>query len=71
LELEGNKLSVHSASAFAKALKVNESLLVLDLENNQLTADGSLFQGISDLAESLKHNNSLLSLNLSNNNLDE
>lgn len=71
LELEGNLLGTQSASAFGKALKKNKTLRYLDLESNQLTADGALFQGVCDLAESLLENNALLSLNLANNMMDE
>jgi hypothetical protein len=40
LELDGNLLGPKSAAEFGKALKVNKSLKLLDLESNQLTVDG-------------------------------
>ena len=40
LELDGNLLGPKIAAEFGKALKVNKSLKLLDLESNQLTVDG-------------------------------
>jgi len=46
LELEGNLLGPKSIRAFGKALKTNKNLRMLDLESNQITQDGTEFQGV-------------------------
>ena len=40
IELEGNLLGPKSATELGKALKLNSSLIFLDLSSNQLTMDG-------------------------------
>lgn len=70
LELEGNNLGPKSAKEFGKALRVNKTLQFLDLESNQLTADGEDNPGVIELIASLEHNTTLLSLNLANNKLE-
>lgn len=67
LELDGNLLGPKSAAEFGKALKVNRSLKLLDLESNQLTVDGQEMWGVYELVEFLDQNKTLLSINLSNN----
>ena len=75
LELEGNFLGPKTATAFGDALKVNNTLRYLDLENNNLTKiegnDNELdTKGIEDLLQGLKSNTMLISLNLANNRLN-
>ena len=51
LELEGNILGPNTIRAFGKALKKNTTLMLLDLESNQLTQDGQEFQGVYDFVK--------------------
>jgi hypothetical protein len=67
LELEGNNLGQLTAYAFGKALRRNQGLKFLDLENNQLTVDKAYFGGVNDIFKSLETNETLLSLNMANN----
>ena len=71
LELEGNNLGPLCAFAFGRALSENTTLKFLDLENNQLTNDGSDFKGVLEMFNFLDHNTTLTSLNLANNMLNE
>lgn len=68
--MEGNNLGVKSAKEFGKALRINKTLLSLDLESNQLTVDGEDNTGIIEFISALEKNKSLISLNLGNNKLD-
>jgi len=70
LEMEGNNLGVKSAKEFGKSLRINKTLLSLDLESNQLTVDGEDNTGIIEFISALEKNKSLISLNLGNNKLD-
>lgn len=67
LECEGNNLGVRSAEAIADVLRKNTCLQTLNLESNNLTADGNDQKGIIRLAEALKENRSLRVLMLSRN----
>jgi hypothetical protein len=71
LHLEGNNLGPKSAKEFGIALRVNNTLRLLDLESNQLTQDGEDLAGIVQFINALQHNKSLISLNLANNKLEE
>ena len=71
LQLEGNNLGPKSAKEFGIALRVNNTLRLLDLESNQLTQDGEDLAGIVQFINALQHNKSLTSLNLANNKLEE
>jgi hypothetical protein len=72
LELEGNLLGPNSAREFGKALKINKTLLLLDLESNQLASeDGGDPSGVIEFAKALCHNKHLLSLNVAFNQLKE
>lgn len=71
LELEGNLLENGSAQAFAKVLRMNKTLRVLDLENNNLTNTGQTKEEVKELAAALDENKTLLHLNLANNNMEE
>ena len=67
LELEGNFFGPASCKEFAKAVKGNNTLRYLDLENNNLTDRGKDTQSIHELFIALQSNTMLISLNLSNN----
>ena len=67
LELEGNFFGPASCKEFAKAVKSNNTLRYLDLENNNLTDHGKDTQSIHELFIALQSNTMLISLNLSNN----
>ena len=67
LELEGNFFGPASCKEFAKAVKANNTLRYLDLENNNLTDHGKDTQSIHELFIALQSNTMLISLNLSNN----
>lgn len=54
-----------------EALLINKTLKVLDLENNNLTDNGSNPKGIEAIAEGLKQNNTLIVLNLYGNLISE
>ena len=49
LELEGNFFGPETASAFAEALKKNNTLRYLDLENNNLTDGGKNIEGMKNI----------------------
>jgi len=71
LQLEGTNLGPKSAKEIGIALRVNNTLRLLDLESNQLTQDGEDLAGIVQFINALQHNKSLTSLNLANNKLEE
>lgn len=71
MEFEGNNLGPKSAKEFGKALRINKTLQYLDLESNQLTADGEDNPGIIEMLAALEGNTSLLSLNIANNQLSQ
>jgi Ran GTPase-activating protein (RanGAP) involved in mRNA processing and transport len=71
VEMEGNMLENGTAAEFAKVLRVNKTLRVLDLENNNLTNSGQTKEEVKDIAAALDENVTLLSLNLANNNMEE
>ena len=52
-------------------LLYNKSLRVIDLENNNLTKNGSDVSGVLAIADALRKNDTVLTLNLHNTNLDE
>ena len=71
VELEGNLLENGTAAEFARVLRENRTLKVLDLENNNLTNSGQTKEEVKDIAAALDENVTLLSLNLANNNMEE
>ena len=71
LELEGNCLGMHTAKAFALAIRKNRTLRYLDLESNNLTNDTEENGGVEEMINALAENTTLLSLNLANNRLGD
>jgi len=70
IELEGNLLGPDTAVQFGELIKINRTMKLIDLENNDLTKGGTRKDGIKAICEGLKHNKNLLSLNLNNTHLD-
>ncbi|XP_013917095.1 PREDICTED: protein NLRC3 [Thamnophis sirtalis] len=62
ISLAENQIGTKGAKALAKSLKVNRSLLALDLRSNAIGPNGA-----KALADALKNNQHLLSLNLQSN----
>ena len=63
LELEGNFFGPETATAFADALKKNNTLRYLDLENINLTEQDKNIEGMKNLFLGLQSNTMLISLN--------
>jgi Leucine Rich repeat len=81
LELEGNKLGPKSIQAFGRALEVNTTLRVLDIESNDIYKDKDapfdpetkrpVVPKLFYFIECMQKNQTLLSLNLANCQMDE
>eukprot|EP00667_Euglena_gracilis_P003222 EG_transcript_3230 len=63
VQLKGNRIGLNNAcNVLAQALRFNNSLRVLELQSNQISADA-----VSCLAQALHHNTSIHAINLNDN----
>ena len=70
LNLAGNNISHSGMWALAEALKVNETLRILDLSNNTIGSRSVFSSGVQYIISSLKSNTGLVKLNLKGCSLD-
>ncbi|KAJ6250078.1 ynein regulatory complex subunit 5 [Anaeramoeba flamelloides] len=69
LDLTWNQIGAKEMKALIESLKVNQSLLQLNLTSNQIEAEGT--EEMQALSESLKVNQNLTKLSLSENGLKD
>ena len=64
LELASNQMGPKCLISFAESLAINKSLILLNLESNEITLNGQNIQGIQALGYMMKYNKTLQTLNL-------